>query len=111
MTCLQSTRRAARHANGVAAAERRKVDVMLARVLSGRPFRGGVFAAAALLCVLIWTSAVMGQARPAPAAPSAPAPWPSREEIVRNQQAAEKKPLFATHAPLAFSIAADFRAV
>jgi hypothetical protein len=61
-----------------------------------------------------------GQAPPDPTATPSPGrtklerlaePWPDEETLQKRRRAAESLPLFSTSEPLAFTLAADFRAV
>ena len=63
----------------------------------------------AVLCALAIASAA-GQSAPASPPPAA-APWPDPPALTTRRLAAERRPLFATDTPLAFTLTADFNVV
>jgi hypothetical protein len=76
----------------------------------------GRFAIAAILVVAV-SSPPGAQSPPkagsgsTKAAPAAPKPWPDAKTLEARRRDAEGRRLFSTHEPLAFTLAADFKAI
>jgi hypothetical protein len=62
----------------------------------------------ALIVASMGGSAWAGQP---PAGAKAPDPWPDAAALAARRETAERRPLFASHEPLSFTLAADFKAV
>ena len=75
------------------------------------PYVAATLVAVAVVAVQPAVQAGAGQASAAAPQAAAPKPWPDADTLKARQTAAENRPLFATEKPLAFTLAADFKAV